>query len=206
MKIIDITHPHSHELAPWPGDTPFNFRLTAAMREGSNCNIGAITTSIHSGTHLDAPFHFDDSGETIDSLSTDRFVGPAHVFAAQGRDTISRDVFAGLDGNATPRVLVATGSCDDKSVFPTRIPTLAPDVPAWLGAQGVTLIGLDVPSVDQLDSKTLPIHHALDDAGILILENLDLRQVTPGKYELIALPLRIVGADGSPVRAVLVED
>jgi len=205
MKIIDITHPHSHELAPWPGDTPFNFKLTAAMREGATCNVGAVTTSIHSGTHLDAPFHFNDFGQSIDALPTDRFVGPARVFDAQGHKTISREVFAGLDGEATPRVLVATGSCDDKSVFPSRIPTLAPDVPAWLGAQGVTLIGLDVPSVDQVDSKTLPIHHALDAAGILILENLDLRRVMPGEYELIALPLKIVGADGSPVRAVLVE-
>ena len=205
MKIIDITHPHSHELAPWPGDTPFNFKLMAAMREGATCNVGAITTSIHSGTHLDAPFHFKADGPTIESIPTDRFVGPARVFDARGCDEIPRAVFAGLDGRATPRVLVITGSCDDKTVFPRRIPLLAPDVPAWLGAQGVTLIGLDVPSVDQLDSKTLPIHHALDAAGILILENLDLRDVAPGPYELIALPLRIVGADGSPVRAVLVE-
>ena len=206
MKIIDITHPHSHELAPWPGDTPFNFRLTAAMRDGSSCNVGVVTTSIHNGTHLDAPFHFNDAGRTVDTIPTDCFVGPARVFSAHGRDEITREVFAGLDGEATPRVLVATGSCDDKSVFPSHVPTLAPDVPAWLGRQGVMLIGLDVPSVDELDSKTLPIHHALDAAGILILENLDLRQAPPGMYELIALPLRIVGADGSPVRAVLVEE
>lgn len=205
MKIIDITHPHSSALAPWPGDTPFNFRLTVAMRDGASCNVGALSTSIHSGTHLDAPFHFNDGGLTIDHLPTERFVGPARVFDARGFDEITREVFTGLDGHATPRVLVMTGSCDDKTVFPLEIPTLAPGVPAWLGAQGVTLIGLDVPSVDQLDSKTLPIHHALDDAGILILENLDLRNVAPGPYELIALPLRIAGADGSPVRAVLVE-
>ena len=205
MQFIDITHPHSNELAPWPGDTPFNFRLTATMRAGSSCNIGALTTSIHSGTHLDAPFHFDDAGVAIDAIPTERFVGPARVFAAPGHDEIPREVFAGLDGRATPRVLVATGSCDDKTVFPRHVPTLAPGVAAWLGEQGVTLIGLDVPSVDKLDSKTLPIHHALDAAGILILENLDLRGVAPGTYELIALPLRIVGADGSPVRAVLVK-
>jgi arylformamidase len=205
MKFIDITHPHSNALAPWPGDTPFDFKLSVRMRDGASCNVGAITTSIHSGTHLDAPFHFNDGGLTIDHIPTERFVGPARVFDARGYDEIPREVFAGLDGRATPRVLVATGSCDDKSFFPQRIPTLAPDVPAWLGEQGVTLIGLDAPSVDQLDSKTLVIHHALDDAGILILENLDLRNVAPGPYELIALPLRIVGADGSPVRAVLVE-
>jgi arylformamidase len=204
MKIIDITHPHSNKLAPWPGDTPFDFRLSATIRGGASCNVGALTTSIHNGTHLDAPYHFDDGGNTIDTIPTERFVGPARVFHAHGLDQISREIFAGLDGHATPRVLVATGSCDDKTVFPSQIPTLAPDVPAWLGEQGVTLLGFDVPSVDQLDSKTLPIHHALDAAGILILENLDLREAPPGNYELIALPLRIVDADGSPVRAVLV--
>jgi arylformamidase len=205
MKIIDITHPHSSSLAPWPGDTPFDFSLIARLRDGAACNVGKISCSIHCGTHLDAPYHYNEAGATIDRLPLDIFIGPARVFLAQRRDIISQEVFAGLDGRATPRVLVRTNSCDDKSVFPQHIPTLAPEMPAWLGSQGVRLIGLDVPSVDQVDSKTLSIHHALDAAGITILENLDLRQVPPGVYELIALPLRLVGADGSPVRAVLLE-
>ena len=82
---------------------------------------------------------------------------------------------------------------------------MTPDVPAWLAARGVKLVGLDVPSVDHLQSKDLQIHHACDAAGIVILENLDLRAIAPGVYELIALPLRIQGADGSPIRAVLRE-
>jgi arylformamidase len=203
MKLIDITHPHSNALAPWPGDTPFQFKFVARRSDGAACNVGALTTGIHSGTHADAPFHYNDTGATIDALPPELFIGPARVFAAPGRDLLTREVFAGLDARATPRVLVRTNHCDDKSVFPGRIPTLASDVPAWLGAQGVRLIGLDVPSVDQVDSRTLPIHHALDAAGIVILENLDLRAAAPGVYELIALPLRIAGADGSPIRAVL---
>ena len=127
------------------------------------------------------------------------------MFHAPGRDVIARELFGGLDGRATPRVLLRTNACDDKSIFPSHIPTLAPDVPVWLGQQGVRLIGLDVPSVDQVDSKTLPIHHALDAANIIILENLDLRDAPAGCYELIALPLRLAGADGSPVRAVLID-
>lgn len=204
MKIIDITHPHSNSLAPWPGDTPFNFQFSLTKRDGYSANVGKLTCSIHTGTHLDAPYHYNDAGATIDLLSPEIFVGPARVFLAQGGETITRETFAGLDARATPRVLVRTNTCDDKSVFPARIPTLAPEVPAWLGAQGVKLIGLDVPSVDQVDSKTLPIHHALDAAGIIILENLDLRATAPGTYELIALPLKIAGGDGSPVRAVLI--
>ena len=127
------------------------------------------------------------------------------MFHAQDREVIKRETFAGLDARATPRVLVRTNACDDKSIFPSRIPTLAPDVPEWLGQQGVLLFGVDLPSVDQLDSKTLPIHHALGAANITILENLDLRAVPAGCYDLIALPLRLAGADGSPVRAVLIE-
>jgi len=205
MKIIDITHPHSDRLAPWPGDTPFEFRFVARLREGASCNVGKLTCSIHSGTHLDAPYHYNESGATIDALPPALFIGPARVFQAQGLDSLTRDIFAALDGRATPRVLVRTNACDDKSIFPSHIPTLAPDVPAWLGQQGVRLIGLDLPSVDQVDSKTLPIHHALDAANITILENLDLRTVAPGCYDLIALPLRVSGADGSPVRAVLID-
>jgi arylformamidase len=205
MKIIDITHPVSSALAPWPGDTRFDFRLVARLQEGASCNVGRVTCSIHTGTHVDAPYHFEEAGQTVDALALEPFIGPARVFVAHGRDIIGRDVFAGLDGRVTQRVLLRTNSCDDKSVFPERIPTFAADVPAWLGTQGVRLIGLDVPSVDQTDSKTLPLHHALGEAKIMILENLDLRDVQPGIYELIALPLRLVGADGSPVRAVLVD-
>ena len=142
---------------------------------------------------------------TIEALPPELFIGPARVFLAQGREVLTREVFSGLDGHATPRALVRTNACDDKSVFPSRIPTLAPDVPAWLGEKGVRLIGLDLPSVDQVDSRTLPIHHALGAANITILENLDLRATPAGVYELIALPLRLAGADGSPVRAVLLD-
>jgi len=205
MKIIDITHPLSSSLAPWPGDTPFDFSFVARIREGASCNVGMLTCSIHTGTHVDAPYHYDETGRKADELPLETFIGPARVFLAQDREIISREVFAGLAGQNTPRVLLRTNACDDKSIFPQPIPTLAPDVPAWLGKQGVRLIGLDLPSVDQVDSKTLPIHHALGAANISVLENLDLRSVSPGIYELIALPLPFSGSDGSPVRAVLID-
>ena len=173
------------------------------MRDGAACNVGVVSCGIHSGTHMDAPYHYNDAGLTIDQLDPEIFFGPARVFLAPATMTLSREHFAGLDAASTPRVLVRTNHCDDKSVFPARIPTLAPDVPEWLGAQGVRLLGLDLPSVDQTDSKTLPVHHALDAANIIIVENLDLRAVSPGVYDLIAVPLRISGADGSPIRAFL---
>ena len=159
-----------------------------------------VTTSMHCGTHMDAPYHYDDLGLKIDELSPDLFVGPARVIDARGKTSLTSDVFAGLDARQTPRVLVRTNVCDDKSVFPTSIPTLAEGIPQWLGEQGVRLIGLDLPSVDRVDSSSIPVHHACARAGLIILENLDLRQAEPGIYELIALPLKIAGADGSPVR------
>jgi arylformamidase len=203
MQYIDITHPHANGLAPWPGDTPFQFRLASRIAEGRAANVGVVTTSLHSGTHMDAPYHYNDHGLKIDELPPELLIGPARVVDARGRDPIGQDVFAGVDARATPRVLVRTNWCDDKRVFPPRLPLLEEGVPAWLGRQGVKLIGLDLPSVDQVDTKTMPIHHALDRAGIVILENLDLRAAEPGVYELIALPLRIAGGDGSPVRALL---
>jgi len=203
MSLIDITHPLSRATAPWPGDTQFNFEFVQRMRDGASCNVGRFTSGIHSGTHMDAPLHYNDTGAPIDRVDLDILIGPAHVFLAQDRAILTREIFAGLDGRATPRVLVRTNHCDDKTQFPARIPTLAPDVPAWLGAQGVRLIGLDLPSVDQTDDPTMQIHRRLEAADILILENLDLRAAEPGVYELIALPLKIAGAEGSPIRAVL---
>ena len=106
---------------------------------------------------------------------------------------------------STTRLILKTGIWPDSTRFPARIPTLAPEVPAWLASLGVRLIALDVPSVDAIDSKTLPVHHALAAANIYIIESLDLREVPEGIYELIALPLKITGGDASPVRAVLRE-
>ncbi len=203
--LIDITHPHSNALAPWPGDTPFHFEFVGRMSAGGSCNIGKFTSSIHSGTHMDAPLHYNDAGASIDQLDLSLLIGPARVVLAPNTLTLTREHFADLDARATPRVLVRTNHCDDKTKFPARIPTLAPDVPAWLGAQGVRVLGLDLPSVDQIDDPSMQIHHRLDAANILILENLDLRAAAPGVYELIALPLKIAGAEGSPIRAVLRE-
>jgi arylformamidase len=203
MKLIDITHPLSNATAPWPGDTPFRFEFVCRLSTGASANVGKFTSGIHSGTHMDAPLHYRDTGASIDQLDPGLLIGPARVFAAPDTMVITRAHFAGLDGRATPRVLVRTNHCDDKTKFPARIPLLAPDVPAWLGAQGVRVVGLDLPSVDQIDDPSMQIHHRLDAANILILENLDLRAAAPGVYELIALPLKLAGAEGSPIRAVL---
>jgi len=203
MRFIDISRPIHTGMPRWPGDTPAEFKLVATIPQGGAVNVGRLTMSIHTGTHADAPFHYNDHGAKIDAVPVETFVGPARVVDIRGQATITTTRLATENFLATPRVLFKSDSWPDPAVFPPDWPLLAPDVPAWLAARGVRLIGLDVPSVDQLGSKDLPIHHACDAAGLIILENLDLRAVAPGTYELIALPLKIKDGDGSPLRAVL---
>jgi len=203
MRIIDITHPLSDRTASWPGDTLVHFHLAWKMSDGASVNVGSLTTSVHSGTHTDAPFHFLKDGTTVDQLDLNAYIGPARVIDVQGISAIGPEQFRGLDLARTPRVLLKTGGWPDVCKFPERIAVMTPGTPTFLRSQGVVLVGLDVPSVDELDSKDLPIHHELGRCGISILENLNLRDVPAGEYELIALPLRIEGGDGAPVRAIL---
>lgn len=204
-RIIDISTPMGVDLAGWPGDTPYRFTLAWRKRDGASVNVGRVETSIHAGTHIDAPFHFDDAGATVDRLDLAAFLGPAAVVDVRGICPIGAEHLAGLDLAATPRVLFRTDAWADRTRFPASIPTLAPAAATELSRRGAILVGFDLPSVDAIDSKDLPIHHALALGGVAILEGLDLRGVEPGPYELIALPLRLLGADGAPARAVLRE-
>lgn len=203
MKLIDISRPITTGMPVWPGDTPVAFAFSASKTHGSDANVGRITTGLHAGTHADAAYHYNESGLRIDEMPLDLFVGPARVVDIRGHALITPALLAGIDFTGTARVLFRSDTWTDMSAFPTTWPMFDPATPAWLAARGVRLIGLDVPSVDTLTSSGMPMHHTIDRAGISILENLDLRDVAAGIYDLIALPLRIKGADGSPIRAVL---
>lgn len=203
MKLFDITRSIRTGMPVWPGDTPTQFDFSATKAAGGAANVGRLRLSLHCGTHADAPYHYNNAGLKIDEVPAGTYVGPARVVDIRGHATITTALLASHDFAATPRVLFKSDTWTDYSIFPREWPMMTPDVPAWLAARGVKLVGFDVPSVDRIDSKDLPIHHACDAAGLVILENLDLRAITPAVYELIALPLRIAGGDGSPVRAVL---
>jgi arylformamidase len=202
-RLIDITLPMSNSLACWPGDAPFRFDWSCRKADGESVNVGQVSMSVHTGTHIDAPFHFSDAGPTVEKLSLESFIGPARVIDLRGRATICRQDLESFDLSQTPRVLLRSDAWLDHQRFPQAIPTMAPDVPGWLASQRVILVGVDVPSVDAIDSKDLPIHHALGSHRIAILESLNLAGVPEGIYDLIALPLKLVGADGAPVRAIL---
>jgi arylformamidase len=199
--LIDISRPLSVSTAHWPGDTPFSFGLTVRREDSAGINVGAFTASTHFGTHLDAPFHFTDSEETIDRLNLAIFYGAAVVVDVRGQATLGPEHLPDI---LPARVLLRTDAWLSSGQFPISIPTLSIPAVQKLVANHVKLLGVDVPSVDQLDSKELPIHHALYEAGITILESLFLLDVVAGDYLLAAFPLRITGGDASPTRAVLI--
>ena len=201
--LYDISLALGPALAVWPGDAPFRFELTWERAAGDSVNVGAVTMSVHTGTHVDAPFHFEDCAAPVDALDLNTFLGPARVLDVSGHAVIGREHIPADLLSGCPRLLLRTGAWENRTRFPERIPVLAGDVPDYLRACGVRLFGIDVPSVDAIDSPDLPIHRALAAAGIAILESVCLAGVPPGVFELIALPLKLAGADGSPVRAVL---
>ena len=212
MKIWDISRTLSNDLAEWPGDEPCCFRLTRQKVKGESVNLGAISMSVHNGTHADAQFHFDTNGESIEKAPLETYLGRAAVvdLAQAFLDSKEKHLITIEDLRpsaeaiaATSRLLVKTGRWSNSAVFPNQIPVIAADVPAWLQKNGVKLLGMDLPSVDEIDSKSLQNHHALARAGIAIVESLDLSDVASGIYQFAAPPLKIAGGDGAPMRAIL---
>ncbi len=201
--FIDLTRPLQNDLPVWPGDRSVHFEHVARIRDGSIVNIGNLALSVHNGTHADAPYHYNDAGVTIDRIPIETYVGPAQVIDVRGHPVVSIKLLQSLGAPAAPRLLLRTGCWTDPQTFPQDWTLLDLDAPAWLAANGVRLIGLDAPSVDALTSEDLPRHLACDRAGVLILENLLLDDAPTGIHELIALPLKLRGGDGSPIRAVL---
>lgn len=201
--IYDITRCVTPAMAVWPGDTPFAQRWVSRMEEGASCNVTALTLSPHTGTHADAPLHYNVAGLPLAELPLETFIGPALVVELDVQGEIQRADLAGIDMGGLPRLLLKTvASSRADSEWRDHFPYFSDDAVAWLAANGVRLIGTDAPSVDEMTSKTLPAHHALDAANIYILENLQLGAVPAGVYELIAPPLKLM-VDGSPIRALL---
>ena len=213
-EIFDISRPLNEDLAEWPGDVPFHFQFTKQIAKGDVVNLGKIDMSVHNGTHADGWFHFDSGAETIDRVPLENFFGPATIVdltqkfssGTEREITIVDLEAASAQLETAPRLLVKTGIWRDSKIFPEWISVIAQDVPDWLKARGVKLIGVDVPSVDAVDAKVLRNHHALYAARIAIVESLDLSEIKAGVYNFAALPLKITGGDGAPVRAVLWRD
>jgi arylformamidase len=205
LRIIDISQPLSPATAVWPGDQPFQLEWSLRQDRGDSVNVAALTLSVHTGTHVDAGYHVLSDGARAGELELSRFIGPAVVVDAVGLGQLDEEVLKRFDVSAAQRVLFRTRGRIDPTVFPKDFISPSVGLAERLVAAGVRLIGTDAPSMDAHDSKTLDSHRVLLEGGVAILENLVLTDVVPGRYTLIALPLKLKDADGSPVRAVLVE-
>ncbi|PTI29504.1 cyclase family protein [Mammaliicoccus vitulinus] len=199
---IDVTQTLTNDIANWPGDEPFQFKLSATKEGTGSVNIGSISTSTHIGTHMDAPFHFDNDGIKIHEIDVNRLIGEATLVEFIGEKLITRELLEHVDIKGTI-VMIKTKYEAHSDVFPDTVPVLTEDAIAYLSSIGIKVFGIDVPSVDDIDSKTLDNHHAFNRYDIINIENLLLENVTQGYYDFIGLPLNIVGADGSPIRAVI---
>lgn len=202
-KWFDISQPLTNDMAHFPGDMPFDYSLTHTKKQTGLVNVGQIAGSVHTGTHIDAPFHYDSNGKTVDQLDLNLYIGEAIVLDVSHTDKITAETLQAFNLHGVTRVLLHTSLPNNPVRFPEQLPELDTSIAEFLRENGVKLLGVDMPSVDPPESENLATHQALYRHDIFILENLMLDHIAPGRYELIALPLAISGADGSPVRAVL---
>lgn len=201
--ILDITPPVSPRLQVWPGDTPPSRELLCDMHRGDHITLSTLHASVHLGAHADAPSHYDLDAATIDECGLDAYLGPCQVLHLQ----VARPALITPEmlpsGIRASRLLLATGTYPDPECFNIDFAALSPELVDYLHRQGVRLIGVDTPSIDLYDSKDLPSHRQCLKHDMAILEGLLLKDVPDGLYELIALPLKLIDFDASPVRAVL---
>jgi arylformamidase len=201
--LYDISWPVRTGSPVWPGDAPCTLAWTMRRAEGASVNVSELRMSVHTGTHADGPLHVADGALPIGSVPLEPYLGPARVYDVRQHPRIDDAVVDLVVRTPSPRVLFRTGCWTSGGRFPEVFPAITPSAARRLLDAGVRLVGTDAPSVDPFDSKQLETHHILGAAGCAILENLLLRDVPEGEYELIALPLRLEEADASPVRAVL---
>lgn len=206
MAILDISRALTPGHPNWPGDAPFSLTAGARIAAGSSVNTGVLSTSTHTGTHVDAPWHYDDGGARLHETPLEVYVGEALLLDVSAHPgELGPELLPGSpsSGALPPRILLRTGQPAHWGEFPREFATLSPALVHAAARRGVRLIGVDTPSVDPLESKALAAHHACAAAGVHILEGLNLSAAAPGRYTLVCLPLPLFGADGAPARAVL---
>ncbi|MDR5814398.1 MULTISPECIES: arylformamidase [unclassified Caballeronia] len=204
MTLLDISPPIEPATPVWPGDTPVGIERVWRMEAGSPVNVARLTLSPHTGAHADAPLHYDEHGAPIGAVALDTYLGACRVVHCVGVAplVLPEHVAGQLDG-MPPRVLLRTYRNAPLDAWDSAFTAVAPETIDLLARHGVRLIGIDTPSLDPQESKTMDAHRRIRAHGMAILEGLVLDAVAPGDYELIALPLKLSTLDASPVRAVL---
>ncbi|WBY00944.1 arylformamidase [Ramlibacter tataouinensis] len=203
-RLWDISPP-VHERSPvFPGDTPYRQQWAAQIAPGCPVNVSSLTLSPHVGAHADAPLHYDPQGAAVGALDLEPYLGPCRVIHAIGRRPLVRWGDLAHAAHGLPaRVLVRTYQRMPADRWDGALAAFEAAAIEQLADRGVRLVGIDTASIDPADSKDLPSHQAIRRRGLRVLENLVLDDVPEGDYELIALPLKLMTADASPVRAVL---
>jgi arylformamidase len=203
---IDISIPLHNGMVHWPGDPPFHREEVMQMAGGDVCNVSKITSTVHIGTHMDAPHHFVKDGVGIDAMPIEATVGPARVIHIDDPEKIRVSELEPYKISAGERVLFQTRNSDslwNTAEFQKKFAYIPADTAQYLASKRVMTVGVDYLSVGGFDADGPQTHQALLGGGVWIIEGLNLAGVKPGDYELICLPLRIVGCDGAPARAIL---
>ncbi len=202
-SLIDISPPITSSLAVWPGDTPPSREVLLDMGRGDHLTLSTLRATVHLGAHADGPNHYGKGAASIDERTLDYYLGPCQVVRVSVGpwERITPEMIRAAI--TQPRVLLATGTYPDPARWNEDFAAISPALVDRLAERGVRTVGIDTPSVDLADSKDLPTHQAFLRHDMAILEGLVLRDAAEGVYELIALPLPLVGFDASPVRAVL---
>lgn len=206
-KIFDISLPLSSSLPVWPGSQPFRLEATQRISDGNNCNESSYSSNIHTGTHIDMPWHFLNDGSKTESLDLGRMIGSALVVWLPDIKIITPKVLESIRiPEGTDKLIFRTDNStlwgQGEFEFKRDFVALTVKAAEWLVGAGIDLVGIDYLSI-QLFGDSSQTHEILLQADILILEGLNLCEVLPGTYELICLPLAIVGAEGAPARAIL---
>lgn len=201
--IWDISPTLSPATPMWPGDTRFTAETTWEMSGDCPVHVSRITMSTHAGAHCDAPSHYHPRGETIDEVGLDVYIGTCRVIHCIGIARVEPMHVESFLKDVPPRVLLRTYQAAPKDAWDAQFACIAPETIALLADHGVRLVGIDTPSLDPQESKSMDAHHAVREHGMSILEGIVLDAVPAGDYELIALPLKLAGLDASPVRAIL---
>jgi arylformamidase len=209
MRLYDITLPVSPFMPVWPGDPPVVLERVSSMDAGAHDNVSRLECSVHTGTHVDAPHHFLNDGRTVESLSLDMMTGPAQVIQIPDQvSLITSDILKKFTiPSGTSRLLLKTRNSKiwkrSERDFVTDFVGVSLDGAEWLVRARIKLVGIDYLSIAPYHESE-PVHQALLKPGMIILEGLDLSSVSPGVYDLYCLPLKLVGSDGAPARAILI--
>jgi arylformamidase len=205
MRLWDISPPIRPGIPVWPGDTPYEERRVWHRTDACPVNVSRVTLSTHTGAHADAPLHYDAAGVPVGGLDLARYLGACRVIDAIGVGLVQPEHVLPHLASGVTRLLVRTYERAPTDRWDAGFAAVAPAVIDLLASRSLVLIGIDTPSLDPQESKTMEAHKAVRRHGLSILEGLVLDAIVPGDYELIALPLFLAGLDAAPVRAVLRE-